>query len=94
MHYYQRDLRPALSDLVPTNPLDQAPHQHMVTYTLTLSGFNGSLRSNPSPTRMAVPSGLPHTRQGLTRSSELMTYVTPPLMDVVSSSRRAILPHC
>ena len=51
MHYYQRDLRPALSDLVPTNPLDQAPHQHMVTYTLAFSGFNGSLSSNPSPSQ-------------------------------------------
>jgi len=49
MHYYQRDLRPALDDLVPTNPLDQAPHQHMVTYTLTFSGFNGSLSSKPAP---------------------------------------------
>ena len=94
MHYYQRDLRPALSDLVPTNPLDQAPHQHMVTYTLTLSGFNGSLRSNPSPTQDGRTFWPAPTRQGLTRSSALMTYVTPPLMDVVSSFRRAILPHC
>ena len=51
MHYYQRDLRPALSDLVPTNPLDQASHQHMVTYTITFSGFNGSLHRNPFPSQ-------------------------------------------
>jgi type IV pilus assembly protein PilY1 len=51
MHYYQRDLRPALNDLVPTSPLDQASHQHMVTYTITFSGFNGSLSRNPFPSQ-------------------------------------------
>jgi type IV pilus assembly protein PilY1 len=49
MHYYQRDLRPALNDLMPTNPLDPAPHQHMVTYTLTFSGFDGCLKREPLP---------------------------------------------
>ena len=44
MHYYQRDLRPALSDLVPTNPLDQAPSPtYGDLYHYLRSGFNGSL---------------------------------------------------
>jgi type IV pilus assembly protein PilY1 len=50
MHYYQRDLRPGLSDIVPTNQFDQARHQHMVTYTITFDGFKGSKDSNPAPT--------------------------------------------
>ncbi|MBM3225683.1 MAG: hypothetical protein FJZ47_18045, partial [Candidatus Tectomicrobia bacterium] len=50
MHYYQRDLRPDLPDTVPISPIDQARHQHMVTYTVTFSGFNGTLPNNPTPT--------------------------------------------
>jgi type IV pilus assembly protein PilY1 len=49
MHYYQRDLRRFLNDIVPISPLDQARHQHMVTYTITFDGFNGTLTRDPLP---------------------------------------------
>ena len=48
MHYYHRDLRP-FDDLVPISQLDQARHQHMVTYTITFDGFNGTLTRDPFP---------------------------------------------
>ena len=48
MHYYQRDLR-GLDDIVPISQLDQARHQHMVTYTITFDGFNGTLTRDPFP---------------------------------------------
>ncbi len=41
MYYYENDLS-AMADLVPTNPSDQATHQHMVTYTVSF-GVNGTL---------------------------------------------------
>ncbi|THB75597.1 MAG: hypothetical protein D6B28_00090 [Gammaproteobacteria bacterium] len=42
MHYYERDLS-ALSDLVPTTPgVDEADHQHLVTYGVAF-GVKGSL---------------------------------------------------
>jgi Tfp pilus tip-associated adhesin PilY1 len=34
MYYYERDLNTVLADNVPTNPYDDASHQHMVTYTV------------------------------------------------------------
>jgi len=34
MHYYERDLATTLNDEVPTSGLDDAPHQHMTTYTV------------------------------------------------------------
>jgi type IV pilus assembly protein PilY1 len=49
MHYYQRDLRPLMDDIVPISLLDQARHQHMVTYTITFDGFNGTLTRDPFP---------------------------------------------
>ncbi len=44
MHFYERDLAPGLSDDVPYQPgdKDQAPHQHMVTYTVAF-GVTGTL---------------------------------------------------
>jgi type IV pilus assembly protein PilY1 len=50
MHYYQRDLRKTLADAVPTNQLDHASHQHMVTYAITFSGLTGSKDHDPAPT--------------------------------------------
>ncbi len=49
MHYYHRDLRGSLDDIVPISQLDQARHQHMVTYTITFDGFNGTLTRDPFP---------------------------------------------
>ena len=34
MHYYERDLNTVLADSVPPNAYDDAPHQHMVTYSV------------------------------------------------------------
>ena len=43
MHYYERDLRTDLSNLVPTTTgIDEATHQHMVTYTVAF-GLSGNL---------------------------------------------------
>lgn len=44
MHFYERDLAPGLPDDVPYQPgdKDQAPHQHMVTYTVAF-GVTGTL---------------------------------------------------
>jgi type IV pilus assembly protein PilY1 len=50
MHYYERDLQPGLSDNVPITPgVDEANHQHMVTYTVAF-GVNGQLTSDPPNT--------------------------------------------
>ncbi len=43
MSYYERDLIPSLADQVPTNYIDYARHQRMVTYALSL-GVEGPLR--------------------------------------------------
>jgi len=50
MHYYETDLRD-LANKVPTTPgIDQAPHQHLVTYTVAF-GVQGTLDPlNDSPT--------------------------------------------
>ncbi|MFQ6024312.1 MAG: pilus assembly protein [Acidiferrobacterales bacterium] len=43
MHYYERDLAPSLADQVPvTAGVDNATHQHMVTYTVAF-GVTGEL---------------------------------------------------
>ncbi len=42
MHYYERDLNTDLSNEVPTSGLDDAPHQHMTTYTVAF-GVTGDL---------------------------------------------------
>lgn len=42
MHYYERDLRTGLSDEVPPAGIDDAPHQHMTTYTVAF-GVTGDL---------------------------------------------------
>ncbi|KAF0193005.1 MAG: type IV pilus assembly protein PilY1 [Gammaproteobacteria bacterium] len=53
MHYYERDLRTSLADQVTTTPgVDDANHQHMVTYTVSF-GVNGTL--NPSTTSPGAP---------------------------------------
>ena len=53
MHYYERDLAPGLSNAVPvTAGVDEATHQHMVTYTVAF-GVGGSLSANP-PNRTDV----------------------------------------
>lgn len=47
MHYYERDLRTTLANKVPqTAGVDEASHQHMVTYTLSF-GLDGLLSSDP-----------------------------------------------
>ncbi len=48
MQYYERDLKSNLSNNVPQNEIDQATHQHMVTYGLSF-GVNGPLfRADPA----------------------------------------------
>ncbi len=42
MRYYENDLNPDLDNVVPMNYKDKAPHQHMVTYTLSF-GVDGTL---------------------------------------------------
>jgi type IV pilus assembly protein PilY1 len=42
MYYYKNDLSRGLDDLVPTNPMDDAAHQHMVTYSVSF-GVSGTL---------------------------------------------------
>ena len=42
MHYYERDLATGLNDEVPAAGLDNAPHQHMTTYTVAF-GVTGTL---------------------------------------------------
>ena len=48
MHYYERDLHTNLDDHVPILPgVDEARHQHVVTYTVAF-GIDGTLTANPS----------------------------------------------
>ncbi len=58
MHYYERDLNTTLDNKVPTTPgVDEADHQHLVTYTVGF-GVNGSLdpaTQDPSDTGFAWP---------------------------------------
>ena len=91
MHYYQRDLRPLMDDIVPISQLDQARHQHMVTYTITFDGFNGTLTRDPFPNE----NGTTFWPQSLatTIRPALMTYVTQPLMAGVSSCRQTMRAH-
>jgi type IV pilus assembly protein PilY1 len=42
LYYYKTDLRPLLTDSVPTTNKDKAGHQHMVTFTMGL-GMDGAL---------------------------------------------------
>ena len=47
MHYYERDLQTNLANNVPITPgVDEANHQHMVTYTISF-GLLGALTSDP-----------------------------------------------
>lgn len=53
MRYYERDLHTSLANNVPTTPgVDEANHQHMVTYTISF-GPTGTLTSDP-PNRTAA----------------------------------------
>ena len=58
MHYYERDLKPGLADSVPVTPgIDNAAHQHMVTYTVAF-GVTGTLNpatADPKATGFAWP---------------------------------------
>ncbi len=48
MNYYERDLATSLTDKVPVlTGVDEAPHQHMVTYGIGF-GVNGTLTANPT----------------------------------------------
>jgi len=47
MYYYKNDLRSDLPDFSPTTQKDQAPHQHMVTFTVGL-GLAGLLNYDPN----------------------------------------------
>jgi type IV pilus assembly protein PilY1 len=48
MHFYERDLQPSLSNNVPITPgIDEATHQHMVTYTISF-GLDGTIASMPT----------------------------------------------
>ncbi|MGA8048936.1 MAG: PilC/PilY family type IV pilus protein [Burkholderiales bacterium] len=47
MYYYKTDLRTDLADNVPTTQTDNAPHQHMTTYTVGL-GLAGQLQFDPN----------------------------------------------
>jgi len=49
MHYYERDLNSNLSDSVPTTNLDQASHQHMVTFAVSF-GVKGEIDMADYPT--------------------------------------------
>ena len=43
MHYYKNDLKPGITNAVPTTPtVDEADHQHLVTYTVAF-GVTGTL---------------------------------------------------
>lgn len=58
MHYYERDLAPGLSDQVAVMAgVDNATHQHMVTFALAL-GISGNLAANPTDSTAAF-SGWP-----------------------------------
>jgi type IV pilus assembly protein PilY1 len=47
MHFYERDLHPELDNNVPIIPgVDEATHQHMVTYAISF-GVNGTLNADP-----------------------------------------------
>ncbi len=53
MHYYERDIQPALANNVPTIPsIDEAEHQHMVTYGVAF-GVVGNLTAMPTDPAVA-----------------------------------------
>ncbi len=59
MHYYERDLKTSLANRVPTTPgVDEADHQHLVTYTVAF-GVSGTLdpeTQDPSDPGFSWPS--------------------------------------
>ncbi|MEJ2041844.1 MAG: PilC/PilY family type IV pilus protein [Reinekea sp.] len=59
MHYYERDLKPGITDAVATTPgVDDNPSQHLVTYTVAF-GLKGSLDPALEPKDYDLPSGDP-----------------------------------
>ena len=81
MHYYERDLAPGLSNAVPvTAGVDEATHQHMVTYTVAF-GVGGNLSANPRTGRTPSP-GPPWPRTPRPPST---TCATPPTTAAASS---------
>ncbi|MDY6825204.1 MAG: PilC/PilY family type IV pilus protein [Thermodesulfobacteriota bacterium] len=58
MHYYERDLNPALADSVPITSKDTASHQHMVTYTVSF-GLTGTLDPDAHGSCPSLPSDCP-----------------------------------
>ncbi|MBA2880642.1 Tfp pilus tip-associated adhesin PilY1 [Desulfosalsimonas propionicica] len=48
MKYYEDDLNPDLSDVVPTRNWDQAAHQHMITYSVSF-GVTGTIDRSVYP---------------------------------------------
>jgi type IV pilus assembly protein PilY1 len=55
MDNYERDLRTDLANNVPTTPgIDEADHQHLVTYTIAF-GIEGGLDLSIDPTATSVP---------------------------------------
>ena len=64
MNYYENDLRPDLADKVPTKVgVDEAPHQHLVTYTIAF-GIKGTLdptQDDPTDPGFEWPRPVPRT---------------------------------
>ena len=53
MYYYENDLIPTVTNAVPVIPgVDEATHQHMVTYTIAF-GVNGTLTDMPADPKVA-----------------------------------------
>ncbi|KPJ58179.1 MAG: hypothetical protein AMJ46_14550, partial [Latescibacteria bacterium DG_63] len=69
MYYYENDLADGLADKVPVNPLDDATHQHMVTYGVafgvygTLNPDVYDLENGPYPTWPNVYEGYSDSRK-------------------------------
>ncbi len=66
MRYYEKDLRPDLPDEVPPIPgVDEAPHQHLVTFAVSF-GVKGNLdpeRDDPTAPGFSWPTILPNANQ-------------------------------
>lgn len=71
MHYYETDIRPTVSDDVPTKTgVDENPAQHMVTYTIAF-GVNGTLTAMPSDPSAAFAWPDPISNGGAERIDDL-----------------------
>lgn len=55
MRYYENDIHPSLPDELNTIPgVDEARHQHVVTYTVAF-GVNGTLEASPTDNQQSFP---------------------------------------